>query len=277
MRKGITPIIAIIILLLITLSLAASAWLFLGGYAGTMSSGIIMVSSVYEGNGAAVAYATNMGSSILTAEDIVLMGDGEEIEFTLNKVEVQPGDSGYVFRVDSAFTEPNWAAVPAGPLKDLVQAGYRKLHPPPGDRVTGGETEFERGTGAELNTGIDHLRPDLRSFVARYSDSQYDKMGGRAYLSADKNSGFYVKPDGELISVFSTIPGRGDDIVQAAVKVGASKLDCFEDVKNRHLPRLYYSNGFYETERIQWDDKYAPAGWDYEKRNRPPVVYMRKG
>ena len=102
MRKGITPIIAIIILLLITLSLAASAWLFLGGYAGTMSSGILLISSVYESDGQAVAYATNIGSSVLTADDIVLMGDGEEISFELNSEQVQPGDSFTItFPLDS--------------------------------------------------------------------------------------------------------------------------------------------------------------------------------
>jgi len=40
---------------------------------------------------------------------------------TLN---IPPSPSGFVWRIDSAFTEPNWAAIPDGPLKAIVRRDY---------------------------------------------------------------------------------------------------------------------------------------------------------
>jgi hypothetical protein len=85
-----------------------------------------------------------------------------------------------------------------------------------------------------------------------------------------------IKKDGELISVFSSVRGRGDAIMAAAVKAGASKLDCFEDPVNKWLPTLYGRYGFKETSRMAWDDQYAPKNWDYVKRDQPPVVFMER-
>jgi len=42
-KKGITPIIAIVILLLIVMALAGSAWLFLGGYASSFTSKVVFI------------------------------------------------------------------------------------------------------------------------------------------------------------------------------------------------------------------------------------------
>jgi len=45
MKKGITPIIAIIILLLITIGLAATAWTYLSGFLGTYTKSLTLVDS----------------------------------------------------------------------------------------------------------------------------------------------------------------------------------------------------------------------------------------
>jgi len=138
------------------------------------------------------------------------------------------------------------------------------------------EVPFERASTDALIAGINKLAPDLRGFVSTYTPDEYRKMGGKAYLSKDRQSGFYIKKDGELISVFSNVRGRGDALMTAAVKSGAKKLDCFEDPKNHKLPELYAEHGFRETSRMAWDDQYAPSGWDYDKRDHPPVVFMER-
>lgn len=65
MRKGITPIISIIILLLITIGLAASAYTFMSGYFGTMTGTSIQVSGVCVGgtNDYALITVTNIGTA----------------------------------------------------------------------------------------------------------------------------------------------------------------------------------------------------------------------
>ena len=47
MRKGITPIVSIIILLLITIGLAASAYTFLSGFLGGYTRGAVMIVDSY--------------------------------------------------------------------------------------------------------------------------------------------------------------------------------------------------------------------------------------
>ena len=142
--------------------------------------------------------------------------------------------------------------------------------------TAGSSVRFEEGGVDEMLKGINGLRADLRGFVSSYSAEEYAKMGGKAFVSDDKQTGFYIKPDGELISVFSNAPRRGDDIMRAAVAAGAKKLDCYEDVRTKHLTALYSRHGFGETQRLDWDDQYAPPGWDYDARNRPPVVFMER-
>jgi len=83
----------------------------------------------------------------------------------------------------------------------------------------------------------------------------------RFMLTADGQSGFIVRNGGELIALFSTVKGRGHDLVQIAVQCGAEYLDCFDG----YLPKLYSKNGFMEVKReLNWT-----AGG-------PDVVYMQR-
>jgi hypothetical protein len=40
-----------------------------------------------------------------------------------------------------------------------------------------------------------------------------------------------------------------------------------------HLDKWYSNFGFKLKERIDWDDQYAPKGWNYEKYGRPTVSF----
>jgi hypothetical protein len=59
------------------------------------------------------------------------------------------------------------------------------------------------------------------------------------------SSGFVVKANGELCYIHANERGQGDAIVQAAIKVGAKHLDCFDG----YLVQLYRRNGFVVTAR----------------------------
>ena len=101
--KGITPIISIIILLLITVSIAAAAWTYISGYwSSLVSSGVEITSTVCTGGTAAVIYIHNIGTERLN----ITHGAGLDIDRTDGGVAfyeydpldgiVEPGDTGKV-------------------------------------------------------------------------------------------------------------------------------------------------------------------------------------
>jgi len=93
MRKAITPIIAIIILLLITMSLAASAWLFLSVYAGGMTSKLIQQSyGSEEGN---TVMITNIGEADIHTDELTVLVSNEPAQI-LNPQLIEEGGSAFI-------------------------------------------------------------------------------------------------------------------------------------------------------------------------------------
>lgn len=136
-----------------------------------------------------------------------------------------------------------------------------------------GQIAFYSTQSSNIVDGIKALSPRKRTYLTPYTASDYDEGGGTSWISEDGLSGFHVKPDGELVSVFNaTIERRGHALVDAAVKVGATHLDCFDGL----LPKLYARHGFVEVKRLAWDDTYAPEGWDYDFQQRPDIIFMRR-
>ena len=108
----------------------------------------------------------------------------------------------------------------------------------------------------------------LGETVYQYPTEEYGPM--RRYLSDDGLSGFAIKPDGDLVSVFSAPGlGRGEALVDAAVARGARKLDAFDE--DGFLPQLYGSRGFVEVKREPWDPEQKADNW---RGGEPDVVYM---
>lgn len=95
-------------------------------------------------------------------------------------------------------------------------------------------------------------------------DSTSD-MSGEPYLthstyrlSLDGRSGYVVRPDGELVFVFSLERGRGNYLVGKAILDGATRLDCFDG----YLPSLYARHGFREVKReANWTDGGPDVVW----------------
>ena len=119
---------------------------------------------------------------------------------------------------------------------------------------------------------IKNQMPDsLAVFLSDYNADEYNEMGATCYLSEDGKSGYAIKPDGDLISVFS-LPGakQGAAAVKSAIKNGAKMLDCI----GGFLSIYYRKFGFVEYKRIAWDDQYAPKNWDYDKYDRPDIIFM---
>lgn len=133
--------------------------------------------------------------------------------------------------------------------------------------------EYDKAKPELFKKIIDKVRESGDMFkgnITDYSLDDYKKF--TTYLAPDGKSGYAIKPDGELISVFSKEKGRGKELVKSAVESGAKKLDAF-DIGGK-LPKLY-GKYFDEVGRLPFDDKYAPKDWNYKTLGRPDVVDMK--
>lgn len=118
---------------------------------------------------------------------------------------------------------------------------------------------FEKAHPLSFERVLERVRIDndrIREATSEFSHVE----GTRYFLTMFGDAGYAIRPDGELVFVFSTVAGRGDTIVAQAVGNGADRLDCFDG----YLPKLYARHGFVEYDR---DNNWTPGG--------PDVVYMR--
>lgn len=97
------------------------------------------------------------------------------------------------------------------------------------------------------------------------------------YLSEDGESGFGIKPNGDIVSVFSSenVKGRSAHMLEMAISQGGRQLDCFDI----YLTKIYETHGFKPVARMKWDDEYIPEGWNKENfkdynNGEPDVVFM---
>ena len=108
--------------------------------------------------------------------------------------------------------------------------------------------------------------------VAAYPADDY--VGMRLFIATNGRSGFAVKPDGDVISVFA-YDKHGRAILEASTAVGGKKLDAFDTV----LPVIYAAHGFRATSRLKFSEQEKPEDWNYEtfkrfNNGRPDVVFM---
>lgn len=94
----------------------------------------------------------------------------------------------------------------------------------------------------------------------------------RLFLSEDGQSGFAIKPDGDIVSVFSSSPesGRGTQMTLLATQEGGRKLDAFDSF----LPeKIYNPAGYEDVAAARWNPDYAPEDWPAEG-GTPDVATM---
>ena len=161
--------------------------------------------------------------------------------------------------------------------------------------TTTGEVRYQveqPGEGAKANVDpaspkIDHSQATPEAFYTAVNKSRRTgfltkhtpesiaeiiKDGGTVKLSNDGTSGYILTKDGDLQNVFNNggPPGAGKSAIVDAIANGAKTLDCYEGF----LPHLYSSFGFVAYQAEMFDDKYAPADYDFERMKRPDVIFM---
>jgi len=88
-----------------------------------------------------------------------------------------------------------------------------------------------------------------------------EELANYRLFRTDAGSGFAIKPDGDIVSVFaspSETRGSSYAMMQAAVQAGGRKLDAFDT----YLPDIYQRVGFRPVARIPWNDQFAPPNWN---------------
>lgn len=94
--------------------------------------------------------------------------------------------------------------------------------------------------------------------------------GMKCFLTSDGLSGVAVKPNGDVVSVFSAGGGRKmAKLIPYAVANGGRKLDCF----GGGLQDMYARYGAKATGKTPFNEEYAPDGWD-RSMGKPDVVAM---
>jgi len=108
------------------------------------------------------------------------------------------------------------------------------------DQAIEEELKLRQIAPEEFITQRDKLPLSLRAFLDPHTKEKYEEMEAALFLSEDNNSGFGLKPDGGLISVFSLEKEKGPKLVQEALSRGAKYLSCCGE----KLKELYEETGF---------------------------------
>lgn len=120
--------------------------------------------------------------------------------------------------------------------------------------------DIKQVTRMKFRQALAHAR---RNPIIKGATSKPSEMpnGAKYYLSEDCQSGYGVTATGTLIGVFSTIKGRGSELLDSAEDNGARYLDCFEGF----LTALYSARGWVEFDRVlNWTE------------GQPAVVFMKR-
>lgn len=178
-----------------------------------------------------------------------------------------PAASGFGLAPDAGEWTPDLTKYPPE-----LQSAYEAAQPPPFKQLEPGEL------GAYVEA-VASMPPGKRGFLTPYTaEALREKVegGARVFLTGDGVG--YIIDDGDLQGVInaSSRKGAGSSAVEDAIRNGARTLDAYEWRDGKvSLPQFYARFGFRETERLEWDDQYAPDDWDYDVYGRPDVVYMR--
>lgn len=90
--------------------------------------------------------------------------------------------------------------------------------------------------------------------------------------TSDGGSTLAVEDDGNIVSICKNFKEkiRGVDIMKKAVELGGIKLDSFS---GNH--RFYQDCGFEAVSWCEFDEEYAPEGWDKNRDYPEPIVFYR--
>lgn len=139
------------------------------------------------------------------------------------------------------------------------------------------QADFQPVSREQYQEAIDAARaamsPKERASVSRI-ENDFD---GRLFLSPDGTSGFGVAKDGEVVALFKHPSSASAGVMDAALARGAAEGGTHLNAFDHGLVAGYSKRGAKEVSRAQWNDEYAPEGWDTATMGRPDYVTMALG
>ena len=119
--------------------------------------------------------------------------------------------------------------------------------------------------------------------VTPLSENDLNKIlddGGRLFMGSDGMSGGYVMPNGYMGGLFknpdSKLKGISKPMQQARKAAGGKFFDAFAT----ELEGMYISNGYKPVARLDFNEEFAPEGWDDPDsplKDKPDVVFFTEG
>ena len=120
-RKGITPVVSIIILLFITVALLGSAWNYLQGFLlGRISKSFdIPTNGIYCDGGVIKVIIQNTGQGSLTEDDFIVH-DVDGTEVPLQNLPLEPGKAATIIEYDCGGTCKEYHTINLGTQANIV-------------------------------------------------------------------------------------------------------------------------------------------------------------
>lgn len=111
---------------------------------------------------------------------------------------------------------------------------------------------------------------DHGAFVVRHSIEEYKDM--RLFVTLDGTAGIAITKDNNIVSVFNGGQQKGvlKTLMPVAIENGGRKLDNYNSDK---LSAMYELYGFNPVSMTEFNEKFAPHDWDYERDGTPDIVF----
>lgn len=119
--------------------------------------------------------------------------------------------------------------------------------------------------------GVAKRKNPFGTFVTQHSIEEYEKMPF-LFLTLDNSAGIAITSDNNIVSIFNGGERKGalKTLIPIALEYGGNKLDNYDSAKLSSLYELY---GFNPISQVEFDEKFAPEDWNYERDGKPNIVF----
>ncbi len=109
------------------------------------------------------------------------------------------------------------------------------------------------------------------AFVEQHSIEEYSNMRF-LFVTLDGKAGIAITSDNNIVSIFNGGEQRGvlKTLLPTAIEFGGRKLDNYNAPK---LSATYELYGFNPISKTEFDKKFAPSDWNYERDGEPDIVF----
>lgn len=122
-----------------------------------------------------------------------------------------------------------------------------------------------------IAVGMAKKNNEYGAFVTQRTVEEYSQMPF-LFLTVDGTAGIAVTSDNNIVSIFNGGEQRGvlKTLIPVAIECGGNKLDNYDSDKLSGMYELY---GMNPISQVEFDEKFAPEDWNYERDGKPNIVF----